>query len=78
MAEPAICELCGLPFLPDERRSLFGTHHELPSNCIRRLRAETERQNNLLYEITIAWTGNDQNALRLLMAQGVQAVCEGG
>jgi len=78
MAEPTICEVCGLPFLPNERRSLFGTHHELPSNCIRRLRAEIERQRNLLYEITLAWTNNDQNALRQLMTQSVQSACKGG
>jgi hypothetical protein len=37
------CEVCGLAFLPDERQSLYGTHHDNALVCVRRLRTENER-----------------------------------
>lgn len=46
-----VCEVCGLPFRSTERRSLFGTHHDLTTVCVRRLREENARQRTVAVPI---------------------------
>lgn len=46
-----LCDVCGLPFREDERRSLYGTRHELTFQCVGRLREENARLRAWLQKI---------------------------